>query len=85
MPHKFTGKIKRLHVDRDRTYIRLESLGQKRLFEDYFRLELEQPNYNAIYSLVISAALNDYKILVRTTEDITPNDPALVSYVILDF
>ena len=51
----------------------------------YFKLELDHPNYFALYSLALSAAINRYPLSIRTHEAITPDAVAIVSYMVVDW
>ena len=75
------GKVSRLYINREECNIRLDGHG-----DTYFQLELEHPNFNAIYSLLVVAAVNRYQIRLRL-EDYEPPDPppTIVRYVVVDW
>jgi hypothetical protein len=52
------GKVSRLYVRAEATNIRLEIPQEEQPLENYFKLETTHPNYNALYSLALSAAVN---------------------------
>ena len=85
MAHRATGKVTRLYVRAERTKIRLEVPVDLQPAENYFSLELAHPNYNALYSLALSAAVNGYPLQIRTTGEITPNETANVEYMVVEW
>lgn len=70
------GKVSRLYVRAEATNIRLEIPQEEQPLENYFKLETTHPNYNALYSLALSAAVNGYVLQIRTAAEITPNEAA---------
>jgi len=85
MAIRASGKVRRLYVRRERTDITLEIPADEQPKDDYFTLELTHPNYNALYSLALSAAVNGYALLIRTTAEIVPGEPASVEYMVVDW
>lgn len=85
MAIRATGKVTRLYVRRDKTNIRLEIPVSAQPLENYFSLELTNPNYNALYSLALSAAVNGYPLQIRTVGDIKPTETAVVEYMVVDW
>ncbi len=75
------GRVSCLYTNREGCSIRLDAHGDK-----YFRLELDHPNYNGIYSLLVVAAVNRYGIRLRL-EDYEPSDPpsTIVQYIVVDW
>lgn len=51
----------------------------------YFKLLLDHPNYHALYSLALTAAVNRYPLTIRTEEDITSDATAIVNYMVVDW
>ena len=82
---KATGRVTRLYVRNEGTNIRLEIPDNEQPKEKYFLLELNHPNYNALYSLALSAAVNGYLLLIRTKTDISPDEVATVEYMLVDW
>jgi hypothetical protein len=80
-----TGKVTRLYVRDEGTRIRLEIPADTQPKEGYFYLDLTHPNYNALYSLALSAAVNGYPLMIRTDADITPTEGATVNYMVVDW
>lgn len=85
MANRATGKVTRLYVRAERTNIRLGIPTAEQPANGYFSLELSHPNYNSLYSLALSAAVNGYPLLIRTTGEITPNESANVEYMVVDW
>ena len=85
MAIRATGKVTRLYVRAERTNVRLEIPLDEQPQENYFGLELTHPNYNSLYSLALSAAINGYALTIRTTAEISPDEPASVEYMVVDW
>lgn len=83
--HDFIGKVARLYVREGATNIRLELPIAERAADTYFVLPQTHENYNALYSLALTAAVNGYDLWVRTTDDVDANDPAEVRYLVVDW
>lgn len=84
MAIRATGKVSRIYSTAGRTYIRLSGIPVAPKY-GYFRLDMSHSNYNALYSLVIVAAVNGYDLQIRTTADIDPGVIAVVQYMVLDW
>lgn len=83
--HTFTGRVQGLNVARSVTYIRIDIPVAKQPYENYFELPQAHENYNALYSLALAAAINNYSLLVRTTADINPGDRAEVEFMAVNW
>lgn len=81
MATHFTGKVERLYVTGGRTFVRLRIPVSQQPEENYFELEQAHPNYNALYSLALAAAINGYDLLIRTVGDVAPGASARVRYM----
>ncbi len=82
MANRVTGKVQRLYATRGRCFIRLHGLSSANKPKDgYFKLEMSHDNYNALYSLVLSAAVNRHDLLIRTVDQISNNSHAEVEYM----
>ena len=84
------GKVTRLFVTRSSenegvTFIRLDIPDAEQPKDGYFQLNQRHPNYNALYSLALTAATNGYELRIRTEEEITPNENAVVRYMVVDW
>jgi len=84
------GKVKRLYpsyeTTKGKTFIRLELPASAAAPKDgYFFIETSHPNYNALYSLALVAAVNRYQLEVRTAEDISNRDYGKVEYMVVDW
>lgn len=84
------GKVTRLYPSYEatngKTYIRLELPAATVAPKDgYFYIETSHPNYNALYSLALVAAVNRYELTVRTAQDISTQNHAKVEYMVVDW
>jgi hypothetical protein len=85
-----SGRVTRLYVTRSSanegiTFIRLDIPEAEQPKDGYFQLNQRHPNYNALYSLALTAATNGRELRIRTEAEITPTEYALVRYMTLDF
>lgn len=83
--HRFTGKVKRIYSHTDATRYWLDITLDPTPLENYFVLQLNHPNYNALYSLALSAAINGYTLTIRTEKDTVKDEPAIVLYMVVDW
>jgi len=80
------GTISRLYSNSQGCYIKLSGIAANATPRNgYFQLKLTHPNYDALYSLIMAAAINRYKIQIRATSTITSRSFAEVSYVTVDW
>lgn len=80
------GRVARIYATRGRTYIRLAlPTGTVEPQDGYFMLDRAHNNYEAIYSLALSSAINGYALSIRTVRDITPSEYAEVEYAVVDW
>jgi hypothetical protein len=86
MANRVGGRVSRLYATGSATYIRLADLPLEHTPQNgYFRLEQTHSNYNALYSLALSAAVNRYELQIRTVDEISPNETAEVQYLVVDW
>jgi hypothetical protein len=86
MANSAKGLVDRLFVSSENTNIRLQQIPAADTPADgYFALEVGHTNYQALYSLALSAAINRYPLLIRTQGEITPNAKAIVQYMVVDW
>lgn len=83
MANNVTGTVSRLYVSLTNsgqgvTFIRLNIDDAKQPKNSYFQLKASHPNYNALYSLALSAAFNRYPLRIRTETEISSSDDAMV-------
>jgi hypothetical protein len=83
MATHFTGKVQRLYATEGRTFVRIEIPVSQQPKDNYFELRQSHPNYNALYSLALAAAINGYDLLIRTIGDVSPGDAAAVRYMVV--
>ena len=83
MANDTTGKVTRLYTDTDGCYI--QTSGTPAPKYNYYQLLLTHPNYNALYSLALSAAVNKNKLRVRTVQEIDANQIAEVEYLLVNY
>jgi hypothetical protein len=86
MVFRVSGQVNRLFVSDGHCYIRIddpEVVPKDGLFD----LQQDHPNYNALYSLALSAAVNRYSLQIRTRGDIDPEADGYppVSYLVVDW
>jgi hypothetical protein len=74
----FNEKVTRIYPERKGTYIALNAKLP------YYFLPLEHENYDAIFSMVMSAAINGLILTIRITGG-KFGDHELVEYVTIDF
>ena len=79
------GLVDRLFVSTEHTNIRLQIPEAESPANRYFSLEVGHTNYQALYSLALSAAINRYPLLIRTRGEISPSAMALVHYMVVDW
>jgi hypothetical protein len=79
------GKITRVYPDQGDVYFRLNGLTGSAPKDGYYRLLLTHPNYNALYSLTLAAAVNGTTVTIRTDYDFTPNAHGIVNYIMDEF
>jgi hypothetical protein len=85
-----TGRVRRIYPSYQaanaRTYIALELPAAATAPKDgYFVLESAHPNYNALFSLALVAAVNRYDLTIRAAADITSQAHATVDYMVVDW
>lgn len=78
------GKITRIYPDPIQCYIQLDTQNP-RPKDGYYKLLLSHANYNAIYSLCLSAAINDMEVKIRAESDIISSEHAEVNYATVDY
>ena len=80
------GQVSRIYTTGGYTYYRLAGLPANLTPKNhYFRLAQTHSNYNALYSLALVAAVNRYRLWIRTNTDIDPNQIATVRYMVVDW
>lgn len=72
-----TGKVMSLYTH-EVTRISLGDTNDVLPGEGGFVLRRDHPNFNALYSLALSAAINRYTLRIGTTREITPAEEAEV-------
>jgi len=86
MANRATGKVARIFATSGRVYVRLADLPADSTPKDgYFQLAQEHPNYDAIYSLALAAAVNRYDLQIRTVDEIVPTEYAAVQYMVVSW
>ena len=81
------GKVSRIYANKSGAFIRLSGLPPQDTpgGEHYFELRNAHPNFNALYSLALVAAANQYKLWIRTESDISSKGNAVVHYMVVDW
>ena len=60
------------------SFIRLDIPADEQPYQNYFELLRTHENYNALYSLALASAINNYSLTLSTTADIEQNDRGFV-------
>jgi hypothetical protein len=84
MANRVKGKVVRLYVTTGGVYIRLAGIAVPPL-DGYFLLSQTHSNYNALYALALTAAVNGYTLDIRAAAEITPTEHANVRYFVVDW
>lgn len=87
MAFRVAGKVSRIYATSDQVFIRLTDLPPADTPKDgYFRLAQSHLNYDALYSLALTAAVNRYDLSIRITgDDIVPTAVPDVAYMVVDW
>jgi hypothetical protein len=88
MAVRVQGKVNRIYPTSDgNVNIRLANIPAEDTPQDgYFTLTNGHPNFNALYSLALVAAVNRYDLDIRAKgDDIIAGQPASISYMVIDF
>jgi hypothetical protein len=86
MAHRATGKVSRIYATSGQVFIRLTNIPADATPQDgYFRLLQSHDNYDALYSLALTAAVNGYDLQIRTRGEIVSTQPANVAYMMVDW
>lgn len=87
MAFRVGGKVQRLYVTSGRVFIRLSGIPAADTPKDgYFQLSQDHPNYDALYSLALTAAVNRLPLQIRIIgNDIDPSQVADVAYMVVDW
>jgi hypothetical protein len=80
-----TGKVTRLYLQKDVSYIVLDIPEDDSPKEGLFELRMSNANYNAQYSLALVAAANRWPLTIRVMGSITKDSYAAVSFLIVDW
>jgi hypothetical protein len=82
-----TGKVSRIYASSGLVYLRLADIpAADTPLDGYFRLSQSHPNYDALYSLALTAAVNRYDLRIRVAgEVIDPTQYADVQYMVVDW
>ncbi|MCP4611258.1 MAG: hypothetical protein GY845_21315 [Planctomycetes bacterium] len=82
--YRVTSEVKMINVDKEGCYIMLKDPGYSPK-DGYFKLSLNHANYNSLYSLAVIAAVNRYKLQIRTYGDIVDTEYAEVLYMVISW
>jgi hypothetical protein len=86
MAFRATGKVTRLYIRQDVSYIVLDIPEAEGPQDGLFELRMSHPNYNAQYSLALAAAANRWPLQIRVVGDtITKDKVAAVNYLAVDW
>ena len=73
------GKVIKIYPDSNGCYIILDASPKP--LKGLFHLKLTHANYNSLYSLAVTAAVNSYDLQIVTTADIVPTQHGEVVYM----
>ena len=88
MANRVRAKVTRLFVHKKGISIRLDlPKSQQPKGANYFHLEPNHPNYDALYSLALTAAVNRLVLDIRILggEDITDVERPRIHYMVIDW
>lgn len=88
MANSVSGKVSRIYSNSAGAYIRLSGIPAADTPKNgYFQLKMNHSNYNALYSLALTAATNRQDLRIRINgQDISPTgDYPTVSYMVVDW
>ena len=85
MANRAVGKVSFISVQDDATLIGLDIDKTNGPLDGIFKLLPSDPNYNARYTLVLTAAVNRLPLLIRTRGEMTPTEHAGIRFVLLDW
>ena len=88
MAFRAQGKVSRIYPTSDgNVNIRLANIPADDTPQDgYFTLTKDHPNFNALYSLALVAAVNRYDLNIRARgNDIVAGQPTNIGYMTVDF
>ncbi len=74
MANRLEGKVSRLYVRGETTFIKLDTDPEVSPLNGYFELKLDNKNYNALYSLALAAAANRWILHIRNRDPITNDE-----------
>ena len=80
----FTGRVARIYADKEGCFLRIDPAPDPSPKSGYFRLELDHPNYGALYALAVAAAANGFPLTIRSKQAVESDKHALVSYLVMD-
>ena len=83
MAESVTGKVEKMHVDREFVIIYLVGLAaEEQPQSGEFRIPYhDNDNSNALFSLALAAAANRYDLKIKTLSNISTDAPAEVEYL----
>ena len=81
----FEGRVQRLYSDEEWTRIRLDIPPADQPEENYFVLRRAHENYNALFSLALSAAINGNALTVRTYSAIDKGEEGIIRWMVVDW
>ena len=85
MSNRATGKVVWINVLDEETLITLDIEPENAPLEQAFLLARTDPNYNARYSLALSAAVNRLPLTIRTAGEIDPKQYAGIRWMAISW
>lgn len=86
MANRVIGKVTLISVQDEATLIRLDvdkSNGPERPLQGLYKLLNTDPNFNARYTLALTAAVNRLPLLIRTRGDIDPTQHSGIRFMLV--
>jgi hypothetical protein len=83
MATRATGRVIRFGVAEDAVNIRLDIDASLRPLDNWFKLPVDKPNYNSLFSLVVASAANRWPLTIRATKEIVATEPAIVKFMVV--
>lgn len=87
MTHRFTSTVSQLYVNSGHCYISLKGIADPPK-DGLFDLPKSHTNYNALYALALTAAVQGYQLQLRTfgeVEAVPDTEYPRVSYLVVEW
>jgi hypothetical protein len=85
MANKAVGKVRLISVQDDATLIMLDMDTTNGPLDGIFRLLPSDKNYNARYTMALTAAVNRLVLFIRSAGELNPAEPAGIRFMQIDW